>query len=48
MTADPRSLDRHAENLRATTPEDLVEAAKTYLVPERSITLTLVGKEERP
>ncbi len=48
LTGDPRSLDRHAENLRAVTREDLMEAARTYLVPERSVTLTLVGKEERP
>lgn len=48
LTGDPQSLERHYANLSAVAPADLMAAARASLVPDRSIEVTLTGKEVRP
>jgi zinc protease len=48
LTGDPKSVERYYRRLASLEPRNLQDAASTWLNPNRSITLTMTGKEGRP
>lgn len=48
MTGDANTLERYHAQLARVTPDDVARVARTYLVPERRNTVTLIEAERAP